>query len=460
MKNLKSLYRDALNLRIIHWLLIFLVMNIISRGTGGTNSLSRFAMMRSMTEQGSFKIDTYQKWTHDWAQTPDGHFYSNKAPGPMFLGLPFFFLIEQVTKFDKKEVFSSEGYRLRPVGPSIQMVISLLTQVIPFLLLVILIIRWLENHGVSYQARQFAVLALLFGNTVAGLMNSFFGHGLAAIFLLLTLWSLCEKRYFWLGLSFGLALLCDYGSAFLLIPLLFLLLWQNKRDFKWALPFVVGGLIPGLFWGWYHISAFGSPFIIAAKYQNPMWQDVKVEGQNIWGIFHFNLPINIFKELLVGTKRGLLFTQPWILIYLLGMAIIPKRFFNKTSIFSLSGLILLLMMNVSFGGWHGGWTFGPRYLSIIFLCMAVSTAFHFDHFPVWFQRLLWLGLGVSLLYHGLVYGTGRLIPEGYNVWPYMLNKLTSLEDKKHLLKFSVYILLMSFGFYKVFRKNISLSKNN
>ena len=296
------------------WLVAFLLINLMARDTGGVNTLSRFATLKAMVVQKTFRIDSYRHWTHDWAQTPDGHYYSNKAPGPMFIGYPVFYFIESLTGMDSKRTGNGEE-QAPPVRPFIQFIVSFIVQVIPYMILCVLCIRYLQQTEISEQAILFAGLALLFGNTASVYMNLYFGHGIAAIFILLMCLFMLKKNYFGVGLAYGLTLLCDYGAGLMLPPLVLSILFQNKRDLSWIKPFLLGGIFPGVLWCWYHISCFGSPFTIPGAYQNPMFKDA-IGEKNLGGIFYASIKWDIVVELLFGKVRGILFTQPWLIIFL------------------------------------------------------------------------------------------------------------------------------------------------
>jgi len=253
-----SNFKDILSGPILPWVIIFLILNIVSRGSGGTNPRSRYATMRSMAEQASFKIDDYREWTIDWARTPDGHYYSNKAPGPMFLAFPVFWVLEQFTRYDRKEQFNSRGSRITPPSPTPRALIDLIHQSLPYALLCMVIISFLRSQGVGPMALHFTALAMLFGNTASLFMNVFFGHAMTAIFLLIVALALMQKRPFLIGLGFGLALLCEYSAALFLPVILLINSCKYKKDFSWIKPFLLGGILPAIFWCWYHTAAFGA----------------------------------------------------------------------------------------------------------------------------------------------------------------------------------------------------------
>ena len=55
---------------------------------GGWNQNSRFDLLRAIVEQHTLRIDSYHENTQDKAHF-QGHYYSDKAPGLVFLAVPF-----------------------------------------------------------------------------------------------------------------------------------------------------------------------------------------------------------------------------------------------------------------------------------------------------------------------------------------------------------------------------------
>src|SRR4029077_17069722 len=55
---------------------------------GGWNQNSRFDLLRAIVERHTLQIDAYHENTQDKAHF-NGHYYSDKAPGLVFLALPF-----------------------------------------------------------------------------------------------------------------------------------------------------------------------------------------------------------------------------------------------------------------------------------------------------------------------------------------------------------------------------------
>ncbi len=392
-------HRAPVHLRI--WFYLFLAVTLFFDLKGGTNPDSRFAGILGFIEHGNPRIDSYEHYSIDWAKTPDGHYYSNKAPGPALLGLPLTWMVDSVANFGVQDKAIKDKrrdlYRF-----TLLKVLSLLFQVIPFLLVSALLIEWLQEQQVSQQALLLSTLALLYGTTATLFMNTYFGHGMAAVAFLFLIWALLREKFVWAGFFTGFGLLADYGSAFV-IPILFghLLI---SRQWKKAFPIIIGALVPAVFWIGYHTYCFGSPFTLPGKYQNPLF--VESSRHAIWGIIGLIPNPKALFELVLGKYRGLLFTQPWVLfICFLSLYYLKSLKHRWLFGFVLLTQLCLLIMNAAFGNYHGGSTPGPRYLSASLPAFALLLGLLYDQTPIWIRRVLWGSVLVSVVFFLLVYST-------------------------------------------------------
>jgi hypothetical protein len=407
------------------WILTFLILNMLVRGVGGQNADSRFATMQAMMETQTFAIDPYIHWTDDWSKAKDGQHYSNKAPGPMLLGWPIYAITYWLNGLDPKLQKNETGLRTEKISPTPKIFFILFFQLLPFILLVSLLLQYLKKIKTPLYGQIFVALALLFGNTAALFMNTHFGHGITALFVLLALYALMEKHFLLLGLASGLALLCDYSAGFFL-GLLIITLLLSKTSWRNFAFFILGGLAPAILWIWYHQSAFGSPFSIANHFQNPAFLDSTQESIQLWGVF--TLPdAGRFFKLLLGPERGILFTQPWLL---LSVGIFCFLIFrqNKVALWDvrlvLATFFCLLIMNSGFGAWHSGGSPGPRYLCYIFPAFAFLVGKYWQEIPARLIPWMWSGLGVSILFGAQVYATG-LNPPITSLWSWQFSEIFS-----------------------------------
>ncbi len=115
------------------WVLLFLAIQCAVNLEGFTNTHSRWATLAAMTEDHSFRIDQYHQHTIDWAQTPDRHFYSNKAPGPALLGYPLFLLMDKISTRGAKN--REERDQRRVEDRNVVLLVSLVVPILLFILL-------------------------------------------------------------------------------------------------------------------------------------------------------------------------------------------------------------------------------------------------------------------------------------------------------------------------------------
>jgi hypothetical protein len=393
------------------WGVLFIAVCVGVTQYGSTNAQSRYAALRAITERHVLYIDDYLDWTLDWAKAPNGHFYSNKAPGPVFLGLPVFALTDVLAHF--YDAPRLDVHRRLPYPRYVQQLTQILClQIIPFFVLVLWVCRRLQKDRVDPSAVHFFALASLFGNTAAIYMNSNFGHGVASLLFLGAVFFWYERRYLLTGMFLGFSLLSDYGVVFALPFFPIATLWR-ERKITCVVEIGAGAVPAAALWIWFHSTAFGSPFATANQFTNP------AQG----GDYSPVPSLAYVWRLLFSSSRGLLFTQPWVFA-VFSLPFLPAvRGARGLSLLAVGSLAGLLWMNGGFSSWHGGWCVGPRYLSVVFPAMAFALALVWRDLPAWAHAGLWLLLGVALAFRILVFPFSNLAPE-VNLWTYHLSKFT------------------------------------
>lgn len=416
------------------WVLAFLLLALAVTQDGGTNPLSRFAAMRAITENNTLHINQYTDWTLDWSKSPNGNHYSNKAPGANLLGLPVFAATELLVAPLEDRKRDEKGRRPQP-GYFQSIVLILCLQLLPFCWLILLISRWLESNGVSVWKIHLFAVASLFGNTAAILMNSWFGHGLAAWLMLAFSWLTLRKSYAAAGLALGFSVLTDYGGT-LALPFALGFVWVvANRSAASLARFCLGGLLPAALWVWYHSAAFGGPLQIASLYINP-----EQLNEGAPSIFQ---QAEILIQLLFGPVRGLLVTQPWVLVaggmFLFSGRAVPKEQ-RAHEWFCLATLAALLVLSSSTFNWHAGFTPGPRYLSVIFPSIALALALR-PISNVWIPSVA-LSVGLALAFRGLIYPFSILAPPDA-LWPTHISWLLHPNSGTAPLRLSIFLLVLS-----------------
>ncbi len=384
----------------------------------GTNPGSRWALLCALSEEGRLAIDSYVNHTIDWSRTPEGHYYSNKAPGPALLAFPVFKLLDGWQTRGIADRAERDRIRYLQRGNNTRL-LSFLFQVFPFFALVFWWLRRLERQGVSRDAVAGAAMALLLGNTACVFLNSFFGHGVTAVCALATLAAAVQGSVAAAAFFFGWALLCDYSAAVLLLPLG--LFWIP--DFRasparglWFLRLVVGAAVPAVLWIGYHQICFGGPFTIANAFQNPLF--IEPDASRLGGILSLPNPV-VAWELLFGTARGLLWTQPWVLVMLAAPWLFP---IDRAARFAFVTFALLFAVNAAFNGWHGGDSAGPRYLAAGLALMGVALGLVWDGFSSPLRAALRFTVSVAVVFQLVLFSVYRM-PHYQPLWRFFRDEL-------------------------------------
>jgi hypothetical protein len=173
------------------------------------------------------------------------------------------------------------------------------------------------------------------------------------------------------GLVAGLAVACNYSAA-LALPLIaaYALSVGGPRA---LLPFVAGGVAPAVGLGAYHGVCFGGPFSIPYAYQAETFRT----GSGWLGVFSLPDPV-VAGKLLFSAHRGLFFTSPVLLLSALGLWQMSRNRETRHEAWLCAAIVVVFLgVNAAFDRWHGGFTFGPRYLipALPFLALGLAPAF-------------------------------------------------------------------------------------
>jgi hypothetical protein len=412
-------------------LVFFVVVSSFPPRSNGTNPISRLAAMTAFKEYGNFQLDPLQKssdpkipeWTLDYSQTPDGHQYSNKAPGSILLGLPFFYVLDSILNSAPTEV--ERNHRRTQNLKLMDLLMSFFTQVLPWAFLILWLIRDpAESRHSSAGAKIFLVLVLLFGNTTSLFMKTYFGHAHSALWSLGTLIGLERRAWVLASFCLGMAILSEYACVLLIIPFLVFVttdIFKNHgiNGLKRISNVFLGALVPGVLWIVYHVWCFGSPLKIANHFQNPIYIDKA--NYAIGGLFSSLPSLEIVSELLWGPRRGLLFTNPWVFCVMgLSLGLYFKKQLSdqnkKILLYTLISFLLFFAMNASFNGWHGGSSPGPRYLTPVIVLMAWGAFRIFDQLKSVWKKVLFISLIPSLIFYFAVTTSTLMVSPTANLW--------------------------------------------
>ena len=382
------------------------------------NQTARYDSVQALAEHGTFCIDDYLPDpehninTGDWAQA-DGHYYSNKAPGTMFLGALVY-----------APLYWAERVILRHAPcPRLQAVnfwwVNFWCSTVPTAVLAMIFFLLLKKCGVSPNRSLFWSLALVFATPLWPYAGAMWGHNLAAALLAAAFfysWHVAASTEpptsrlspptpnlspltsrlspFLVGLFAGMAVVTDY-LAIAAIPCFALYFLLQKR-WKEFLHFTLGGILPLFLYCFYHWKCFGNPFLPATFFNNPGFLDAEAAGGIVAG---FNT--NVLARLLIGMPHGLLWCAPLCIFALPGCRELWRRGGERRALALLAGgwFLISLALNASFNGWHGGSGIGPRYLLIAFPAWAflAASAPMRERWQRWTAVALWLLSAANML---------------------------------------------------------------
>jgi len=328
-------------------------------------------------------FDRYFPGWRDTGRTPNvdvavfqGRYHLDKAPGISLLAVPGIGLL-RLLGWDLPFRWVVWG-------------LTVLLSAVPVALFGWLASRRLERAGMPVWPAWAVVLAspwLAYGGML-------FGHALAAALagtaLLLGLGPLGEvpapesrnvgRREALLGgMAAGMATLVEYPAAFWVVLVMAVLAASpgHRSRLPW---FLLGGLpFAAVLLAW-NAWNFGSPWALSYAFKSNA--DLQaIHGQ---GAFGFTAPAwDRLAGILAGSRRGLFFTAPWLVLGLLGagVALADRRLPRPWRIALPLGCWGWPLFVSGFVDWTAGMTFGPRHLLAGLPVLALGTAVAFRKVP-------------------------------------------------------------------------------
>ena len=326
---------------------------------GNPNNATRLFAAVSLVEDGDATIDEFAALTIDKA-TFGGHFYLDKAPGMTLMALPAVALANAVTGE------RAAGVAKTPDAPDMARFLRLRLRLavasgpavlagVAAALLFDLALALTGSAGTALVA----AVGFALGTPIWAWSTTIFGHAPVASLYVIALWALWRAErpatMALAGAALGWAVVVEY-QAVLAGGVLALFgvarAWPSLR--RWALlgAGVLGGLAALLPLLAYDLLAFGTPFRIA-------YSGVQgFEGMR-QGLFGLGWPDpRVLLEITVGTRRGLLWVAPILLVAPLGLAHLKARGLAWTCG---GAALVVLLVNAAYFYWDGGNSTGPRH---------------------------------------------------------------------------------------------------
>ncbi len=396
---------------------------------GGWNQNSRFDLLRAIVERHTLQIDAYHENTQDKAHFR-GHYYSDKAPGLVFLAVPFALAARPALRKAGIDPESSPGLI------ALSYVVSAGAVALPTALAGVCLFFLSLKFGGELGGASWTTLVMCVGTPLWAYASLFWAHALVGACLIfgftaaLKIGDIRRERgdFLWaltVGLTAGWATVTEYPAVLASAIVAGLAVWQawpRGAAARWRVVAGVGlgaGICVAVLLGYLH-AAFGT-FRPSYSYYDPNAFSF-MQQQGYLGLTYPH-PDRLLK-IMFGCARGLFFASPVLLAAVVGLRWMWKEKAQRAAAVAAVAIVAYyFLFNASFYWWKAGLSFGPRYAgaSIPLLCVGLPVAWK-RATQAWKRVLLAASLvsvGIALM---VVSTTSQLsmqdsCPLAHSVWP-------------------------------------------
>ena len=416
----------------------------------GPNENARFALIFSVVKERQLYVDNFYELE---AKTGDvayfnGHYYSDKAIGPAISGAIFYFPIYWLEQI----------FNLQIPNTGIKWILTILIIGIPSAIaggLMYILCFWMT--GDRFRA-YLITLSITLGTMYLPFSITLFSHQLTAsllfsaffiAFLLKERFELWKKYYLFLfGFLLGWALICEYTSAIIVLPLIvyyLFIIWRNPklRNLSSITLPMLGGLIPVMLQLIYNKLCFGDYFSVGYSFLSTREHWNLAMKQGFMGINWPNLRVLYYMTL--HPLMGVFWMSPVLLLSIIGAwAIFRKHHYQEEFILAVWMICSLFVIMSGYVAWWGGSSVGPRYIipALPFFCILLTTI------PKKFNwSIISLGF-ISIFQMFIVAASNMKVPDGMvakidslgffeysNIYDYCLKQLTEGNFSNNLGNF-------------------------
>ncbi len=349
------------------FLILFLTFSYFYQG-GFANQNSHFDLTLALAFEHSPKIDSFHTNTIDKVFYKE-HFYSEKAPGSSYLALPIPLISSCWLK--TKDLFKTPWFADLLFYFSTIFSVSILSASSTVAFRKILCIL---NDKLSVPTATGLTCSVFMGTLIFPYSTLLFGHQIAGALVVIGIYFALRpsaSSAIISALSFGTAIITEYPSAVLIIPLILGIILNSKNKIK-STQYLLFSLIPLGLLLFHNYTSFGNPFILGYG----KLQGTQFGAQMSQGFFGVGFPkFQRVAQLLFGSYRGLFYYCPILVFGFLSFIFWPKKLFIKQGVFFISAFIFGLLLNGSYSYWQGGVCFGPRHLIATIPLLGFGLAF-------------------------------------------------------------------------------------
>jgi hypothetical protein len=349
---------------------------------GGWNQNSRFDLLRAIVERHTLQIDAYHENTQDKAHS-NGHYYSDKAPGLVFLAVPFALAARPGLRVVGVDAESPRG------EVALSYLVTAGAVALPTALAGVCLFFLGLRFGSGVGGAAFAAVVMGLGTPMWAYAGLFWAHALVGACLVFAFAAAFKLRdsssaredFFWalvVGLAAGWATVTEYPAAPASAMLAFFALsqaWPRGLRARWRVVAGVGvgaGICVVVLLAYLH-AAFGG-FRPGYAYYDPNSFSF-MQQQGYMGLTYPH-PDRLLK-ILFGCSRGLVFASPVVVAAPVGLLWLGKQNSQRAAAVVVAAIATYyFLFNASFYWWKSGLSFGPRYAGacIPLLCVALALA--------------------------------------------------------------------------------------
>ncbi|MGD1081899.1 MAG: hypothetical protein ABR881_26575 [Candidatus Sulfotelmatobacter sp.] len=406
---------------------------------GGWNQNSRFDLLRAIVERHTLQIDAYHENTQDKAHFK-GHYYSDKAPGLVFLAVPFALAARPALGMVGVDPDSARG------EIALSYLVSAGAVALPAALAGVCLFFLGLRFGGGPSGAAFGTLVMCLGTPMWAYASLFWAHALVGACLVFAFASALQLResksaredFFWalaVGLAAGWATVTEYPAAPASAMLALLALsqaWSRGNATRCRVAAGVGlgaGICVVVLLGYLH-AVFGT-FRPSYSYYDPNSFSF-MQRQGYLGLTYPH-PDRLLK-ILFGCSRGLLVASPVVVAAPVGLWLLWKENAHRAAALAAMAIAsYYFLFNASFYWWKAGLSFGPRYAgaSLPLLCVGLAVAWG-RATAVWRRVLVGLALCSVMLALMVVSTTSQLsmqdsCPIVHSVWPAFWSEQVALN---------------------------------
>lgn len=346
------------------------------------NPFSRLITTYALVEEHHLQADTWGPQAYDKAVI-DGHTYTEKAPLSSFVVLPFYALMRAFEHGPQTAWDRAQAVHLANVVGAAA----------PFAIFLLLLLARARREGLGPAQATLVALLAGFGTFLFNYGGAFFGHMLAAAFLVGG-WVLAvdrQERFVLAGFLGGCAVLTEYPVLLLQLVVLAALL-TGPEPIERTKRYVLGALGPAVALVAWNVAITGHPLDFPYFHLPPYFHDTAHAS----GWIAPN--VTVLWELTFGQFRGAFFYAPALLVLvpLLGYGSADRR--RRNAVLAAGAMALLFFACYAY--WDGGWCTGPRHLVpavALLLYEGVGVLARHPRFLKPFWAASALGVGVNLL---------------------------------------------------------------